>query len=114
MFASHPKGMTMTKDTVHHPLRLVNTQTVGLRSSRPQLAVDDLSTQRPPQLDPPHGPLAQMRQLPPSSYSRRSSTVEAMPGSSPPSKTRSAPCSSAGGISESRRASGPPERLALD
>ena len=46
----------------------------------------------------PTGPSRTMRQLPPSSYSRRSSTVEAMPGSSPPSKTRSAPCSCAGGI----------------
>jgi hypothetical protein len=44
MFASHPKGMTMTKDTVHHPRTLVNTPTPQLHHTGPFRA--DLSCQR--------------------------------------------------------------------
>ena len=36
MFASHPKGMTMTKETVHHPSTVVNTPTAQAPPHRPR------------------------------------------------------------------------------
>ncbi len=35
MFASHPTGMTMTKETVHHPPTVVNTPTPKLHHTAP-------------------------------------------------------------------------------
>src|SRR6185295_13094133 len=51
-------------------------------------------------------------QVPSASYARRSITVDGVPGSSPPSSTRSAPSRMPAGTSASRRASAPPDRFA--
>ena len=64
-------------------------------------------------LDPGSAPRPRARRpLPSARSARRSMTVDGVPGSSPPSSTRSAPARIASGPRRAARASGPPARFA--